>query len=263
MNFLHVILLSLIEGVTEFLPISSTAHLGIVSHILGIVQTDFVKSFEIGIQFGAILAVVVVYYKKIITSRAVLSRIIVGFIPTGIIGFILYHVVKKFLIGNNWVASIALLVGGFLMLLIERKTSSLSPDSTLTVVGIESLSYIDMIKIGIIQSFAVIPGVSRSGAIIVGGMFMNISRTVIVETAFLLAIPTMAAAVGYDLLKTGSRFSTHEWSMMFLGFVITFLISLVVVHWLLRYIRTKTFQVFAWYRIIIGVLLLIFLLIQR
>ncbi len=262
MNFFHVLILGIVEGITEFLPISSTAHLEIVSNLLGILHTDFVKSFEIVIQLGAILAVVVLYGKRIIYSREIIIRMVIGFIPTGIIGFILYFFIKKYLLGNAWIAAIALFIGGLLMLAMEhyisRKPQEITPEQ-----GIESLSYVDMIKLGIIQSLAIIPGVSRSGAIIVGGMFMRIPRTVIIETAFILAIPTMAAAAGYDLLKSGTAFTGHEWMMLSMGLIITFIVSLIVIRWLLEYVRTKTFKFFGWYRIILALVVFAVLFIQR
>ncbi len=258
MTFFHAIILGIVEGITEFLPISSTAHLEFATRMLGILQTDFIKSFLVVIQFGAILAVVVIYFKKIFASRGVFLRMIVGFIPTGIIGFVLYKLIKQFLIGNEWIAIAALIVGGIILLLVDRKKIEMIPIEK--EVSIEQLSYWQMIQLGIIQAIAVIPGVSRSGAVIVGGMSMGISRDMVIDGAFLLAIPTMAAAAGYDLLKSGISFTGNEWLLLLVGSIVSFITALFAIRWLLRYVRKASFRSFGWYRIIAGIVFaLIFL----
>ena len=264
MNFLHVILLGIVEGITEFLPISSTAHLEFVSHILGILQTDFVKSFEIAIQLGAILAVIIIYFKKLFQNFniKVWKNIIIGFIPTGIIGFILYKLIKQFLLGNIWIAAVMLIVGGIVILVFEKKFARKAEDSY-SIRSVEDLSVREMLTLGVIQAIAVIPGVSRSGSIIIGGMGMGIPRPVIVETAFLLAIPTMAAATGYDLLKTGINFSGHEWLMILVGALVSCIVAYIAVRWLIKFVTRSDFKIFGWYRIIAGIIFLaIFLLIK-
>jgi undecaprenyl-diphosphatase len=252
MNFLQVIILGIVEGITEFLPISSTAHLEFTTRILGITQTDFIKSFLIVIQFAAILAVVIIYFKKIFASRGSFLRIVAGFIPTGIIGFILYKIIKKFLIGNEWVAIIALIIGGIILLWVDKK----KPEATTEhmAVSVEQLSYWQMVQLGSIQALAVIPGISRSGAIIVGGMKLGISRELVIDAAFLLAVPTMAAAAGYDLLKSGIAFSGNEWILLLIGSIISFITALFTIRWLLSYIRKASFRLFGWYRIIVGII---------
>lgn len=252
MNLLQVIILGIVEGVTEFLPVSSTAHLEFVTRIMGILQTDFVKSFLVVIQFGAILAVVVLYFKKIFASRGVFLRMVIGFIPTGIIGFTLYKLIKQFLIGNEWIAIVALIVGGIILLLVDRKKMEMVPIEK--AVSIDQLSYWQMVKLGIVQSLAVIPGVSRSGAIIVGGTSMGISRGLVIDAAFLLAIPTMAAAAGYDLLKSGINFTGHEWILLLVGTFISFITALFAIRWLLNHVRKASFRSFGWYRIIAGII---------
>ncbi len=256
MNFLHVIILGIVEGITEFLPISSTAHLEFASHLLGIAQSEFVKSFTIAIQLGAILAVVIVYFKRFFQSAKAWRNIIVGFIPTGIIGFILYKLIKQFLLGNVWIAAIMLILGGIIILIVEKKFSRKAEESY-SVKSIEDLSIVEMLKLGVIQAVATIPGVSRSGAIIIGGMSMGIPRSVIVETAFLLAIPTMAAATGYDLLKTGFSFSGTEWLLILVGAFVSCVVAYISTKWLIRFVSRSNFKVFGWYRIIAGVVFLI------
>jgi len=262
MNFLHVVILGIVEGITEFLPISSTAHLEFVSHILRIAQTDFVKSFEIAIQLGAILAVVFVYRKKLLQSVKAWKNIIIGFIPTGIIGFILYKLIKQFLIGNVWIAAVVLIIGGVIILLFEKKFTRKS-EASYSVRSIEDLSTAEMLKLGVIQAVAVIPGVSRSGAIIIGGMGMGIPRTVIIETAFLLAIPTMIAATGYDLLKTGVSFSGNEWLMILVGALVSCVVGYMAVKWLISFITKSDFKIFGWYRIFAGAAFLIIFLVMK
>jgi undecaprenyl-diphosphatase len=257
MNFLHVIILGAVEGITEFLPISSTAHIEFTSHLLGILQTDFVKSFTIAIQLGAILSVVLVYFKKLFQDFKiqVWKNIIIGFIPTGIIGFILYKLIKQFLLGNVWIAAVMLILGGIVILILENKFGKKS-EVSYSIRSIEDLSTIEMLKLGVIQAIAVIPGVSRSGAIIMGGMSMGIPRAVIIETAFLLAIPTMVAATGYDLLKTGIHFSRHEWLMILVGALVSALVAYGVIKWLIKFVTRSDFKVFGWYRIIAGIIFL-------
>jgi undecaprenyl-diphosphatase len=260
MTFLQVIILGIVEGITEFLPISSTAHLEFITRLIGIVQTDFIKSFLVVIQFGAILAVVVIYFKKIFASRGVFLRMVVGFIPTGVIGFLLYKLIKNFLIGNEWVAIITLIAGGIIILLVERKSLVNPSTDSLNAISIEQLPYVDMVKLGLIQSLAVIPGVSRSGSIIIGGKLLGISRELIIDAAFLLAIPTMAAAAGYDLLKSGLSFSGREWVLLLVGSLVSFITALFAIRWLLHYIRKASFRSFGWYRIIAGIIFAILFL---
>lgn len=262
MNFIHVVILGIVEGITEFLPISSTAHLEFVSHILRIAQTDFVKSFIIAIQLGAILAVVIVYWRKLFQSFKAWKNIIIGFIPTGIIGFILYKLIKQFLIGNVWIAAVVLIIGGIIILVFEKSFAKKSRDSY-SIRSIEDLSIVEMLKLGVIQAIAVVPGVSRSGALIIGGMGMGIPRPVIIETAFLLAIPTMAAATGYDLLKTGISFSGHERAMILVGALVSCVVGYMAVKWLIGFVTKSDFKIFGWYRIIAGIAFLIIFFVMK
>lgn len=256
MTIIQVIILSIVEGITEFLPISSTAHLEFTTKLLGIVQDSFVSSFIIAIQSGAIIAVVWLYRRKIFLSRATFLRMVVGFIPTGIIGFVLYVIIKNVLLGNFFLAATVLIIGGIIMLILEHWIANKQPVMK-RAISIEDLSYREMVMLGIIQSLAVIPGVSRSGSLIVGGLMMRIPREVIIETAFLLAIPTMLAATGYDLLKTGFSFSSYQWGMIGLGIVVSAIVAYLVAKWLLHYVQKSSFRIFGWYRIIIGIILII------
>ena len=246
MNYFDAIILAIVEGVTEFLPVSSTGHLILSSHLLGLAETEFLKTFEIVIQLGAILAIVFLYRDKLLQGAKVWKNIIIAFIPTGIIGLTVYDFVKEVLLGSAYVTVISLIVGGILILLIEK---FYKPENAAEV-EIEQLSLRKTLLLGVIQTIAVIPGVSRSGATIFGGMFMGFNRKTAADFSFLLAIPTMLAASGYDLLKSGSEFSQTEYSLLAAGFAGSFVVAYVVVKQFLRFIQNHTFTVFGWYRII-------------
>ncbi len=258
MSTLHILILGIVEGITEFLPISSTAHLEIAQHLLNISTTDFIKSFDIVIQLGAILAVIILYARKILSSSKYFLNICIAFIPTGIIGFLLYKVIKSFLLGNIILAASMLVLGGIIIVIYEYKHRR--DYNIASIKTIESLSVRELLILGTIQVLAVIPGISRSGAVIIGGRMLGLPRIVITEFSFLLAIPTMLLAAAYDLLKSGFYFSEGEWGTITLGFIVSFITALLVVKWLLRYIKTHSFAIFGWYRIILGIILLIFFL---
>ncbi|MEI6400332.1 MAG: undecaprenyl-diphosphate phosphatase [bacterium] len=259
MSFLHTVILGIVEGLTEFLPISSTAHIDIARSLLAIPVSEFIKSFEIIIQLGAICAVIVVYGKKILTSACYIRNLCIAFIPTGIIGFLLYKIIKAFLIGNILIAGIMLLLGGIIIIVFERReVRKVVPVSDIAV---ENLSIKTLLSLGVIQALAVVPGVSRSGAVIIGGRMLGLPKTTITEFSFALAIPTMLAATAYDLLKSGLSFSSSQWGTVALGFIISFLVAFAVIKWFLSYIKKHSFEVFGWYRVIIGsIIILIFIL---
>lgn len=242
MTLTDAAILGLVEGVTEFLPISSTAHLMFTSELLGLPQNAFVKSFEIAIQLGAILSVVVLYWRKFL-DLSTLLRVAVAFIPTAVIGLVLYPFIKMMLIGNTIIALVALLVGGVFLILFERwhfKRPSVEP---------KPLTYKEAILVGTAQAVAVIPGVSRSAATIVGGLALGINRQTIVEFSFLLAAPTMAAATVLDLYKSAGEFSSANWAMLGVGFVVSFVVAIITIKWLLRFVKTHDFTSFGIYRI--------------
>jgi undecaprenyl-diphosphatase len=262
MTILHSIILGIIEGVTEFLPISSTGHMILASSLLGITPTDFSKNFEIAIQLGAILAVVVIFWKKFWNWDR-LFKLAVAFIPTGIIGLLLYHVVKQ-LLGSDVVVLASLFVGGIILIAFERyygkrenalaaATSAETPASDIDVPDMDKISYPQAIGIGFAQAVAIIPGVSRSGATIVGGMAMGISRAAIVEFSFLLAVPTMLAATLYSLYKSHAfSYTSPEWTALAIGFVVAFLVAMPIVKWFLDYVRKHSFTSFGIYRILLS-----------
>jgi undecaprenyl-diphosphatase len=252
MSLLHALLYGIVEGIGEFLPISSTGHLILLSTILRESQTDFVKTFEIVIQLGAILAAVVLYAKRLLTNWRLLGKVIVAFIPTGIIGLAVYHLVKTYLLGNQNIVLIALLLGGIALIVFEYwYARRIVQGST---ADLSQLTYGQAFFVGLIQVVSFIPGVSRSAATIVGGMLMGVNRAVIVEFSFMLAIPTMAAATGLDLLKTGWQFSHAEWMALAVGLFASFIVALFAIRWLIRFVKSNTFTPFGVYRIAASIL---------
>lgn len=246
MSLIQTIIISIVEGVTEFLPISSTGHLILTSHLLGLTQTEFMKSFEIIIQFGAILAVVAIYFKKLISNLDLSLNILAAFIPTALIGFLFYDFIKGNLIGNNWVVIVSLFIGGIAMLIFEYfivKTKT------------RKLRTTDYLILGLFQSISVIPGVSRAFATIFGGMLLGMNRKNATEFSFLLAIPTMAGATALDLAKTDIfNWSSGQISTLTIGFITSFMVAFIVVKWLIKYIQTHDFKIFGWYRIAVAII---------
>jgi undecaprenyl-diphosphatase len=252
MDLLSSIILGVVEGITEFLPISSTGHLILTSQLLGLAQSDFAKSFEIIIQLGAILAVVALYFKSFFDIE-ILKRLFVAFLPTGIIGLALYKLVKTYLIGNESVVLWALLIGGVVLIAFELIHKE-PADTSGEVVSVASITYKQSFLIGIFQALAIIPGISRSAATIVGGLILGLRRTTIVEFSFLLAVPTMMAATGLDLVKNASSFSVDQFGSLAVGFIVSFVVALFSIKFLLGYIRKHTFIPFGIYRIVVALL---------
>jgi len=255
MSILQTIILGIVEGITEFLPISSTAHIDFARYFLNIPLTSFLKSYIIIIQLGAILAVFVIYFKKIFSSFSYIRNIIIAFIPTGVIGFILYKIIKLFLIGNTLLAAVMLVVGGVVILYFEKKEKGQIKNDSKDEV--KDLSIKELLILGFAQALAVVPGVSRSGAVIIAGRSMNLKRGLIAEFSFLLAIPTMFLASVYDIYKSGLNFERGEIDVLVIGFIVSFVVALMVVKWLINYLKTHSFEIFGWYRIIIGIFILV------
>jgi len=256
MSWLHAIVLGAVEGLTEFLPVSSTGHLILASELLRVPQTEFLKSFEIAVQLGAILAVLAVSWKRLLLDRKIFLRVAAAFIPTAVLGLLLYKTVKTHLLGNASVVVWALVIGGAALIAFEKLFKApASPKSDLS-----AMTYKDAVTIGLAQSVAMIPGVSRSADTILGGMGLGWSRAAIVEFSFLLAIPTMAAATGLDLLKSGFAFSASEVGMLALGAAVAFAVAYASVKWFLGYVRSNDFVVFGVYRIVDGLAFWFFIL---
>jgi len=248
MTSLDALILGIVEGITELLPVSSTGHLILASSLLGITQSDFLKTFEIAIQSGAILAVVALYWRSFLDTET-LKRVIVAFIPTGIIGLALYKVVKTYLLGNEAVVLWALALGGVALIVFELFYKE--GDETRDSVG--AITYKQAVVIGLFQSLAIIPGVSRSAATIVGGLLTSgIKRATIVEFSFLLAVPTMGAATGLDLLKSAGSFSSEQFLPLAVGFVVSFVVAVASIKFLLSFVRSHSFIAFGIYRILVA-----------
>jgi undecaprenyl-diphosphatase len=250
MDYISVIILGAVEGLTEFLPISSTGHMIIVSHLMKLPVTSFQSTFDISIQLGAILAVMLLFWKKLFLDRQTFQKVIVAFLPTGIIGFLVYRPFKDFLANNISITLGALLVGGIFLILFEKFYHQKGIDDSAST----EITYKHALILGICQSFALIPGVSRSAATIIGGLAMKIKREAIVEFSFLLAIPTMAAATAYDLYKNASLISGEQVGLIAIGFVTAFFVAIVAVKFLIEYIKENSFTAFGWYRIVIAIL---------
>ncbi len=257
MTIIQTIILGIVEGVTEFLPISSTGHMILAGKLMGVADSDFTKSFEIIIQFGSILAVVILYWKKFFAGKDIWKKVFTAFLPTAIIGFLLYKILKNYLLGNDLVVVWALFLGGLALILFEIWYKK---QNTPKITDTKDINYRKSFVVGLAQSLSIIPGVSRSAATIVGGMLMGISRETIIEFSFLLAIPTMAAATGYDLLKSGLSFSSSQIYLLVLGFIVSFIVAMISIKWLLDYVKSHTFISFGIYRIIIAVLFYIFVI---
>lgn len=242
--------MGIVEGITEFLPISSTGHLMLTARFLGITQTEFVKSFEIAIQSGAILAVVLLYYKTLLKSINIWKKIMAAFLPTAIIAGLLYKVIKGFLLESSTVVLWALFLGGLALIIFEvfhrEKQSALAE--------LSQMSYTQALLIGLFQSLAIIPGISRSAATIIAGLGLGLKRKAIVEFSFLLAIPTMAAAMALDLTKSAYAFSRLEFLVLAVGFFTSFLVALTAIRFLLIFIRAHTFISFGVYRMLLAAL---------
>jgi undecaprenyl-diphosphatase len=251
MTIIHALIIGLVEGITEFLPISSTAHLDLARQLLQIPATDFAKSFEIIIQLGAIGAVIFVYWHKILTNFRNYFRLLsIAFLPAAVIGLIAYDFIKTFLLGHNLIMALSLIIGGLIIYLIEIFNRPSSQDK---------ISNLSAFQIGLCQCLAMIPGVSRAGATIMGGLALGLKRETIVEFSFLLAIPTMLAATGLDMIKSNFAFSSHEWLLLSVGIITAFASALLVIKLFLRYIAHHNFIYFALYRIALGLTILIML----
>jgi undecaprenyl-diphosphatase len=192
----QAVIFGIVEAITEFLPISSTGHLKLTAHVMGLDQTSFLKSFEIIIQFGAILSVVVLYWRSLLVNLEIMKRVVVAFIPTGILGLIFYKLIKKYLLSSSTVVLWSLLLGGIFLIVFEL----LHKEDDDAVEDLATIPYRTSVLIGLFQSIAMIPGVSRSASTIVGGLVLGLKRKTIVEFSFLLAVPTMLAATGLDLV---------------------------------------------------------------
>ncbi|MDP2029334.1 MAG: undecaprenyl-diphosphate phosphatase [Thiobacillus sp.] len=255
----YALILGIIEGLTEFLPVSSTGHLILAGQLLGF-NDDKGKVFEIAIQFAAILAVVWEYRTRLghalvsVTSEPASQRLainlFVAFLPAAVLGFLFLKEIKHYLF-NPMVVATALIAGGVLILWAERRKHVVRAET------IDDMTWRDALKVGFAQALAMIPGTSRSGATIIGGLFFGLSRKAAAEFSFFLAIPTMFAATSYDVYKNWHLFSANDIGLFAVGGAASFVSALLAVRGLIRFISRHDFTVFAWYRIVFGVVVLL------
>lgn len=256
MTIFDSLILGVVEGITEFLPISSTAHMIITSNLLGLEQNDSNVAFEVIIQLGATLAIVLLYLNKINIKETVLwQKVILAFLPLAGIGFLFRHQIKElFTVSTSaWM----FIIGGVVFFIVEYFYAQ--KDSAKRVNDVENVSYMQALLIGISQVFALIPGTSRSGATIVGGMLSGLSRKASADFSFLLAIPTMLAASGYELLKNIHSFTDQNGIVLMTGFVVSFIVAFITVKVFLKFVESFSLNWFGGYRILFGIFLLFYL----
>ncbi len=274
--YLKALILGVLEGLTEFIPVSSTAHLLIVGEWLNFSSDDH-KVFEVVIQFGSILAVIWLFRQRlwqlvhgVFTGKRdellFCRNLLIAFMPAVVVGMLIIQYIKQVLYNQPMVFVFTLVIGGLIMLWVERRPGY-AKDSNETVSGqratahrLEEISWRQALAVGLAQCLAMVPGTSRSGATIIGGMMAGIQRKTATEFSFFLAMPTMLAATVYDLYKHGSALSSDQAGAIAIGFVAAFLSALVVVRAVLRFVSKRTYRPFAWYRIALGGVLLIWLL---
>lgn len=253
MDALQAVVLAIIEGLTEFLPVSSTGHMIIASSFFGIAQDDFTKLFTIVIQLGAILSVIVLYFRRFFQTLDFYFKLLVGFIPAVILGLLFSDFIDG-LLENPITVAVSLVIGGFILLKVDDWfTDKEEKQST------QEISYATAFKIGLFQCIAMIPGVSRSGASIVGGMAQKLSRTTAAEFSFFLAVPTMFGATAkkcYDYYKDGLVLSDEQVNLLVIGNVVGFIVAMLAIKTFIGYLSKNGFKVFGYYRIIAGLALL-------
>lgn len=254
MSLIHALIFGIIEGITEFLPISSTAHLIITSKLLNISQTDFQKFFEVFIQSGAILAVLFLYFKFVKDNPQIIKKVLISFIPTAIIGFFLHKIIKNYFFDSLQLIQSALFSIGVLFIVFELLIKN---KKIILKKSINQLTFFQAFLIGLIQSLAVIPGVSRAGAVMLGMMVLGYKRDQSAVYSFLLAVPTILAASFFDFYQSKEiLFSNLKniWILL-LGFLTSFIFAYISINWLINFLKKKTLLIFGFYRITITLLL--------
>ena len=264
LDSIKAMVLGIVEGLTEFLPISSTGHLILVNQYLSF-SKEFTLMFDIVIQLGAILAVLVYFFKKLwpfssdkIKNQETLSiwyKTIVGILPAVLLGALFAGFIEEKLF-NPWTVSITLLIGGIIILFIEKKNKEPK------ILSISNLGYKTVLLIGLVQCLAMVPGVSRSGATIIGAMIFGASRLVATEFSFFLAIPTMIAASSYSLIKYHEVLNLSQFFVLAVGFIVSFIVALGVIKFLLNFVQKNNFKIFGYYRIILGIIIIAFFLLR-
>lgn len=254
MDIIQAIIIGIIEGFTEFLPISSTGHMIVASKFLGVEQNDLTKAYEVIIQFSAILAVMLLYKDKISLKKIDLwQKLFIAFLPIASIGYLFKDYIK--MLFSVEVVAIAFIIGGVIFLIAEY----FYKEEKSHIDNIEKLSYKESFLIGLAQIFSLIPGTSRAGATILGGLFIGLSRKASAEFSFLLAIPVMITVTGYDLLKNYQEFANANLDAFFIGFITSFIVAYITIKLFLAFLSKFSFVIFGIYRILFGLLLLFFM----
>ena len=247
MTIFEAIIIAIVEGITEFLPVSSTGHMIITQELLGMEINDFVKAFTVNIQFGAILSVIILYWKRFFQSLQFYYKLLVAFIPAAVIGFLLSDFIDN-LLENVVVVAVMLVLGGVVLLFVDKWFKNPSKDQNIT--------YPTAFKIGLIQCIAMIPGVSRSAATIIGGMSQKLDRKTAAEFSFFLAVPTMFAASGYKLLQNYKTITPENIDILLIGNVVAFVVALIAIKSFIAFLTKYGFRVFGYYRIVVGLIIL-------
>ncbi len=250
MSIFNIIIISIVEGITEFLPISSTAHMSIMARIMNIPQTESLSAFIISIQVGALIAGAIFILRTMKITKHIFICAFIALIPTGIIGFLFYPFIKSVFLGNMFIMALAILIGGIIILLLDKKEDLSQP---------KELTYKNAFILGLVQTLAFIPGVSRSGALIIGGKLLKYDRPSIVVFTFLLGLPTLGVATIYYLYKTRDILTMSLGYEIILGAVISGVVAYIFAKWFLKYVTNHSFKIFGWYRIVLGLGLLVFL----
>lgn len=252
MSIIEAIVLAIVEGLTEFLPISSTGHMIIASSAMGIANNDFVKMFTVAIQFGAILSVLALYWKRFLQTVSFYVKLFIAFIPAAVFGFLLNDYIDA-LLENVVVVALSLLLGGVLLLFIDKWFAGNETN------GQQEIDNKGALKIGLFQVLAMIPGVSRSAATIIGGLSQQLTRKAAAEFSFFLAVPTMFAATAYKMLKYHKDigFNSADMSTLLIGNVVAFVVAFIAIKGFIGFLTKNGFKVFGWYRIVLGTAILI------
>ncbi|MDP3462082.1 MAG: undecaprenyl-diphosphate phosphatase [Bacteroidales bacterium] len=250
MTFLEAVIIAIVEGLTEFLPVSSTGHMIITQELLGMEINDFVKAFTVSIQFGAILSVVVLYWRKFIQSLDFYYKLFIAFIPAAVIGFLAGDLIDN-LLENVAVVAIMLVLGGIVLVFVDRWFKQQKPD--------QPISYPSAFKIGLFQCIAMIPGVSRSAATIIGGMTQKLDRKTAAEFSFFLAVPTMLAASAYKLLQNYKSIDPNNIDLLIVGNAVAFVVAMIAIKTFITLLTRFGFKWFGYYRIVVGLVILVML----
>lgn len=248
MTWLEALILSIVEGITEFLPVSSTGHMILTEGILGMKSSEFVQAFIVNIQFGAILSVVVLYWKRFVQSWNFYFKLFYAFLPAAFFGLLFSDFIDS-LLESVYVVAVMLILGGIVLLFIDNLFNKVSENQEVTTKK--------AVIIGFFQVIAMIPGVSRSAATIIGGMSQKLNRTTAAEFSFFLAVPTMFAAAGYKLVKNYTVFTSDDLGMLLFGNVVSFIVALIAIKSFITFLTKHGFKIFGYYRIAVGLLIII------